>query len=126
VTERVLDPQVKALLDQTGPYAGSPMETRLPLLIIGAGLPPPCVQWVVQDPTMRTAFWLDLAWPELMIGIEYEGEPRTEPARVLRDIARHTRLVDLGWQVYGYTKREVYGYRARIVADLTRARARST
>jgi hypothetical protein len=34
--------------------------------------------------------------------------------------------VDLGWQVYRYTKREVYGYRARIVADLTRARARST
>ena len=75
---------------------------------------------------MRTAFWLDLAWPELMIGIEYEGEPRTEPARVLRDIARHTRLVDLGWQVYRYTSREVYGDRARIVADLTRARARST
>ena len=45
---------------------------------------------------------------------------------MLRDIARHTRLVDLGWQVYRYTKREVYGDRARIVAELSRARARST
>jgi hypothetical protein len=31
------------------------------------------VQWVVQDVAARTAIWLDLAWPELMIGIEYEG-----------------------------------------------------
>jgi hypothetical protein len=106
------------------PYAGSPMETRLRLLIVTAGLPPPLVQWVVQDPASRVAFWLDLAWPELKIGIEYEGAPHTEPRRVLRDIARHTRLVDLGWQVYRYTKREVYGDRARIVAELSRARGR--
>ncbi len=102
------------------------METRLRLLILRAGLPPPEVQWVVQDPATHTAFWLDLAWPELKIGIEYEGGLHTEPGRVLRDIARHTRLVDLGWQVYRYTKREVYGDRARIVVELSRARARST
>ena len=81
---------------------------------------------MVQDVATRTAFWVDLAWPERRIGIEYEGEPHTEPGRVLRDIARHTRLVDLGWQVYRYTKREVYGDRARIVAELVRARARCT
>jgi hypothetical protein len=104
------------------PYSGSPMETRLRLLIVAAELPRPEVQWVVQDIATRTAFWLDLAWPELMIGIEYEGEPHTEPDRVLRDIARHTRLVDLGWRIYRYTKHEVYGDRARIVAELTRAR----
>jgi hypothetical protein len=39
-------PDVLAL---ASPYSGSPMETRLRLLIIAAGLPPPCVQWVVQD-----------------------------------------------------------------------------
>ena len=101
------------------------METRLRLLVVAAGLPRPEVQWVVQDVATRTAFWLDLAWPERRIGIEYEGEPHTQPGRVLRDIARHTRLVDLGWQVYRYTKREVYGDPARIVAELVRARARS-
>ncbi len=37
------------------------METRLRLLILRAGLPPPEVQWVVQDPATRTAFWLDRA-----------------------------------------------------------------
>jgi hypothetical protein len=66
------------------------MESRLRLLIAGAGLPAPAVQWVVQDPCTRTAIWLDLAWPDLMIGIEYEGEPHTEPGQVLRDVSRYT------------------------------------
>ena len=51
-------PDVVALAN---PYAGSPMETRLRLLIVRAGLPPAEVQWVVQDPATRTAFWLDRA-----------------------------------------------------------------
>jgi hypothetical protein len=118
--------QIPRVLALATPYSGSPMETRLRLLIIGAGLPRPEVQWVVQDLATRTAFWLDLAWPDLRIGIEYEGEPHTEPARVLRDIARATRLVDLGWRVYRYSKVEVYGEPDRIIAELTRARSRST
>jgi hypothetical protein len=48
--------------------SGSPMETRLRMLIVQAGLPKPQVQWVVQDERTRTAVWLDLAWPEHMIG----------------------------------------------------------
>ena len=80
----------------------------------------------MQDVATRSVFWLDLAWPELKIGIEYDGEPDTEPARVLRDIGRTTRLVDLGWRLYRYTKRDVFGDPDRIIADLTRARARST
>ena len=48
--------------------AGSPMETRLRMLIVQAGLPAPAVQWAVQDEHTRTAVWLDLAWPDRMIG----------------------------------------------------------
>ena len=114
--------RIPGVVALASPYCGSPMETRLRLLIIGAGLPPPCVQWVVQDVATRTVFWLDLAWPELKIGIEYEGEPHTERGRVLRDIARHTRLVDLGWRIYRYPKLDMYGEPGRIVAELTRAR----
>lgn len=114
--------RVPGVLAVASPYAGSPMETRLRLLIVGAGLPRPAVQWVVQDPTTRTAIWLDLAWPELMVGIEYEGEVHTEPGRVLHDVSRYTRLVDLGWRIYRYTKLEVYGQPERIIAELTRAR----
>ena len=77
-------PEVLALAT---PYSGSSMETRLRMLIIDAGLPRPQVQWVVQDERARTAIWLDLAWPEHKIGIEYEGEVHASPEVVLRDAA---------------------------------------
>lgn len=44
---------------------------------------------------------------------------------VLRDAGRYTRLVDRGWRIYRYTKYEVYGDPARIVAELSRALERS-
>jgi very-short-patch-repair endonuclease len=60
-----------------------------------------------------------------MIGIEYEGENHTEPGRVLRDIGRYTGLVDKGWRIYRYTKREILRGQDLIVAQLSRARERS-
>jgi very-short-patch-repair endonuclease len=97
------------------------METRLRMLIVQAGLPRPEVQWVVQDEQTQTAVWLDLAWPYRMIGIEYERESHTDPDRVLRDIGRHTALVDEGWRIYRYTKHEILRRAALIVTQLTRA-----
>jgi very-short-patch-repair endonuclease len=105
--------------------ACSPMETRLRMLIMQAGLPRPQVQWVVQDEQTRTAVWLDLAWPDLMIGIEYEGERHTKPDQVLRDVGRYTGLVDKGWRIYRYTKLEILRRPGLIVEQLTRARERS-
>jgi very-short-patch-repair endonuclease len=110
-------PEVLALADRR---SGSPMETRLRLLLIGAGLPRPQVQWVVQDEAARRAVWLDLAYPDHMLGIEYEGDEHTEPDRVLRDIRRSTRLVDQGWRLYRYTKHEIYRESERIVAEVRR------
>jgi hypothetical protein len=54
------------------------------------------------------------------------GRDAHRAERVLRDIARTTRLVDVAWRVYRYTKLDMHGDRARIVAELTRARARRT
>ena len=45
---------------------------------------------------------------------------------VLRHVGRYTRLVDRGWRIYRYTKYEVYGERARIIAELTRALQRTS
>ncbi len=116
--------RIPEVLARATPYSGSPMETRLRLLIVDAGLPRPQVQWVVQDERSRTAVWLDLAWPEHRIGIEYEGEVHAAPDAVLRDVGRYTGLVDDGWRIYRYTKFEVYGERERIIEQLTRARQR--
>jgi len=113
---------VLALVDRR---AGSPMETRLRMLLISAGLPRPQVQWVVQDPVAREAVWLDLAYPEHRIGIEYDGAEHTRPERVLRDIRRGTRLVDQGWRVYRYTKLEIYTEPDLIVTEVRRALRRA-
>jgi very-short-patch-repair endonuclease len=93
---------------------------------VQARLPRPEVQWVVQDERTRTAVWLDLAWPDLMIGIEYEGQDHTEPDQVLRDVGRYTGLVDGGWRIYRYTKFEILRRPDLIVAQLTRAMQRSS
>ncbi len=112
---------VPVVLAHADRRAGSPMETRLRMLIVQAGLPRPQVQWVVQDERTRTAVWLDLAWPELMIGVEYEGEGHAEPGHVLRDVGRYTSLVDKGWRIYRYTKLEILRRPDLIVAQLSRA-----
>ena len=95
------------------------------MLIVQTGLPRPQVQWPVQDEQTRTAVWLDLALPNLMIGIEYEGEGHAEPDQVLRDVGRYTGLVDNGWRIYRYTKFEILRRQDLIVAQLIRARGRS-
>jgi hypothetical protein len=112
-------------LAHANPHAGSPVETRLQMIVVQAGLPRPEVQWVVQDVEARSAVWLDLAWPEHRIGVEFEGGGHTTPTEVLRDAGRYTRLVDRGWRIYRYTKYEVYRDPGRIVTELTRALERS-
>lgn len=111
-------PEVLALADRC---SGSPMETRLRLLLVLAGLPRPRTQWVVQDERVRRAVWLDLAYPEHRIGIEYDGREHTTPAGVRRDIGRATDLVDLGWRIYRYTADDVLGEPGRIVGQVARA-----
>lgn len=103
--------------------AGSPMETRLRLILVLGGLPAPEVQFPVQDAVRRRAVWLDLAYPEQRVGIEYEGADHTRPERVLLDAGRYTRLVDAGWRIYRFTKHQVYAEPDEIVATIGRALA---
>lgn len=103
--------------------AGSPMETRLRLVLVRGGLPAPAVQHAVADQRTRSVIWLDLAYPAHRVGIEYEGAHHTEADHVLRDVGRYTRLVADGWRIYRYTKYDVFGEPERIVAEITRALA---
>jgi len=77
----------------------------------------------VQDEVRRRAVWLDLAYPEQRIGIEYEGADHTRPERVLLDVGRYTRFVDAGWRIYRFTKYQLYAEPDEIVATISRALA---
>jgi very-short-patch-repair endonuclease len=111
-------PRVVALADRR---AGSPMETRLRLVLVLRGLPPPEVQYPVLDDQRCEAVWLDLAYPEQRVGIEYEGEGHTHPEVVLRDVARYTALVDAGWRMFRFTKYQVHLEPDEVAATIRRA-----
>ena len=73
------------------------------------------------DDRRRRAVWLDLAYPAQRIGIEYEGADHGRPARVLLDAGRCTRLVDVGWRIYRFTKYQVHAEPDEIAAVIARA-----
>jgi len=59
---------------------------------------------------------VDLAYPELRIAIEYEGEHHLlDPEQWTRDIARYERLTAAGWRVIRVTKTELFGNPAEVV-----------
>lgn len=111
-------PEVVDLADYR---SGSRPETLLRLLLHDSGLPPPEVQWVVQDVVAKEAVWIDLAYPRQQVGIEYEGAPHVEADQVLRDIARTTMLTDRGWRMLRFTRSDLFRRPEYIVATVGRA-----
>jgi very-short-patch-repair endonuclease len=87
-------PEVVALAD---PLAESPMESRIRLAIVLAGLPRP----VSQHPVVIAgrSFYLDLAYPEVQLVVEYNGAEHLRPDRALRDLEREQLLVGAGWRI---------------------------
>lgn len=81
----------------------SPAETRLRLLLAGAGFPEPVVSCPVD--TLARRFHADLGYPDLKIAIEYEGEYHfsggVEQARW--DLRRYESMQDAGWVVLRVT-----------------------
>lgn len=110
--------EVAALAD---PLAESAMETRLRLLLVRSGLPPPVAQHPVVDERGRIVAILDLAYPEILVAIEYDGADHFAAPRVLRDGRRLTRLAALGWRVHRYYAADVYRRPDQIVHDIRRA-----
>jgi hypothetical protein len=87
-------PRVVALADR---LSQSPMETRIRLAIVLAGLPPPVSQHAVV--LSGREFALDLAYPEVKLAIEYNGADHLRPDRALRDLEREQLLVAAGWRI---------------------------
>jgi very-short-patch-repair endonuclease len=100
--------QARALLAVADAGAESPMESRLRLRILDAGLPRPVTQhWV-------GSYRLDLAWPELRVAAEYDGAVHDSRAATRADRARHNQLRARGWEVFVFTDVDVYRRAARI------------
>lgn len=91
------------------PGVDSPMETRLRLLLVLAGIPEPNVNVVLraEDGSWQRRF--DLAYPELKLIVEYDGRHHAEDARQWNaDIYRREELERLGWRVLTVTAEGIY------------------
>jgi hypothetical protein len=78
----------------------SPMESRLRLLLVQAGLPVPVIGHVIVDSTGGFVGTPDLAYIAKRIAIEYEGDiHRTDANIYASDIDRREQMEAAGWLV---------------------------
>lgn len=83
--------KLREVIRLANPLSGSPMETRIRLAILFGGLPVP----VLQHPVGPYA--LDLSYPALHLGIEYDGREHLTRERARRDLVRQDFLTAAGW-----------------------------
>ncbi len=96
--------RVRDALSRAREGVESPKETETRLLIVADGLPEPVVQHEIHENGLFIAR-SDMAYPELKIAIEYEGDGhRTSRDQWRRDIQRQRELEDHGWIVIRVTQ----------------------
>ena len=87
----------------------SPMESRLRMLILLAGLPEPVVNMIIRDDQGNWVMRFDLSYPDLKLVIEYDGRQHAEDHRQWdRDIDRREDLDRAGWRVVIIRSKGIY------------------
>lgn len=98
---------IRAALSHARGEVESPKETETRMLITSAGLPEPVIQHEVRADG-RLIARSDLAYPELRIAIEYEGDGhRTDQHQWRTDIRRQRELEGRGWIVIRLTQHDL-------------------
>ncbi|MEO9324293.1 DUF559 domain-containing protein [Nocardioides sp. C4-1] len=86
----------------------SPMESRLRMLIVLAGLPEPVVNYRIyrDDGTWRRRF--DLCYPSIKLIVEYDGLHHASPEQWQIDLERREEFDDDGYRILVVTARGIY------------------
>jgi hypothetical protein len=94
----------------------SPMETRLRLLIILAGLPEPTVNLIIRGEDDRWRMRFDLCYLDQRLIVEYDGRQHRDDAEQWeRDIYRREDLDQMGYRLLVVTRRGIYNKPHRTV-----------
>jgi hypothetical protein len=98
--------KARLALEQARIGADSAPETRLRLALCWAGLPEPelNVGMALRNGVVRQP---DLAYPEHLVAVEYEGAGHSDAAQVVRDIAREEDFSGAGWILVRISKRHM-------------------
>ena len=100
----------------------SPMETRLRLLIVLAGLPEPVVNHIEYDAMGAWAKRFDLSYPDLLLIIEYDGRQHAKDDRQWsRDIDRREELDADGWRLIVVRSNGIYAEPGRTLKRIVDA-----
>lgn len=102
----------------------SPMETRLRMLLVLAGLPEPTVNFKVRDELGDVRRRFDLSYPDLRLIIEYDGRQHAEdPEQYDSDIYRREDLDQWGWRMVVVTSAGIYKEPSRTLERVRKALA---
>lgn len=86
----------------------SPMETRVRLLLLGCGYAEPVSNMELWEPTTGIVYYVDLAYPQWRIAIEYDGEGhRVDKDQWEKDLHKNEVLHDQGWKVLRLSNADV-------------------
>lgn len=109
-------------LEHVEPKAESPMESRLRMLLVGAGLPRPQAQVPLYDARGSFVGRPDLYYPDAHLGIEYDGENHRD--RLISDNRRQNRLHQIGVTLLRYTGADLSERPHAIVGEVRAALTR--
>ena len=99
----------------------SPMETRLRMLIVLAGLPEPEVNLSIRDVEGQPVRRYDLCWPLVRVIVEYDGRQHIEREQSWEsDLERREAIDDDGWRILVVTSRGIYREPERTVLRVWR------
>ncbi len=109
----------------------SPKETQLRLCLYSYGLGRFSINYVVPNATFNNGLpmTLDLADPELLIGIEYDGDHhRTDRNQWRRDAWKRRQLESMGWTIVSATQLDLSddAHRGALAMSIAMIRARKS
>jgi hypothetical protein len=101
------------------PKAESPMETRLRMLLVRAGLPRPEVQGCIYDDLGHEIARPDMLYRTQRLGLEYDGGNHRD--RLVDDNRRQNGLVSAGYRLLRFTAPDIYGSPDSVVMQVRSA-----
>jgi hypothetical protein len=111
--------QLDVVLDLMDAASESPMETRVRVLLVRAGLPRPTAQLVVSDSWGNFVARADLGYEEQRLIVEYDGAFHWEQRRA--DDRRREAMRALGWTVLVMSAEDYYKTPNVLIARVRRA-----
>lgn len=96
-------------LSHVRPRVDSPMETRLRMLLVLAGVPEPDINVTIRTEDGEPIRRYDLSWPGVRVIVEYDGRHHAEREETWeRDLERREAIDDDGWRILVVVANGIY------------------